>query len=119
MGAERQSSLRVLAPAALAVFAVMLLIVVIASISGGDGGSSSKKSQSTPAATQNKSQRSSQGVRKPIQQRRFYTVKPGDNLATIAEQTGVSLEDLRALNPTLDPQGLVSGQRVKLPPPSG
>jgi LysM repeat protein len=41
-------------------------------------------------------------------------VRAGDNLALIAERTGISLEELRALNPTLDPQGLVTGQRIRL-----
>ena len=41
-------------------------------------------------------------------------MKPGDNLAAIAQERGVSLEDLRLLNPELDPQGLVAGQRVRL-----
>jgi len=45
---------------------------------------------------------------------RRYTVKPGDNLAAIAQETGVPLEELMSLNPELDPQGLVSGQRVRL-----
>ena len=46
--------------------------------------------------------------------RRFYIVRAGDNLALIAEKTGVTLEQLRALNRTLDPQALVTGQRVRL-----
>ena len=39
MGAFRDTSLRVLAPASLVVFAIVLLIVVIASLSGGDDSS--------------------------------------------------------------------------------
>ena len=39
MGAQRQSSIRLLAPAALALFAVVFLVVVVASLGGGDGGS--------------------------------------------------------------------------------
>jgi LysM repeat protein len=41
-------------------------------------------------------------------------VRAGDNLALIAERTGVPLETLRELNPDLDPQALVTGQRVRL-----
>jgi LysM repeat protein len=116
MGVDRQSSLRALAPASLVAFAVVLLIVVIASLSsGGDSSSSSKQSEGV--RTTQKKDASRPATRKRTRPRRFYTVKPGDNLAMIAEQTGVSLEELRALNPTLDPQGLVSGQRVKLPAP--
>jgi LysM repeat protein len=41
-------------------------------------------------------------------------VRPGDNLASIAQEAGIPLEELQSLNPELDPQGLVSGQRVRL-----
>ena len=47
MGVFRQSSLRVLAPASLVVFAIVLLIVVIASISGGDDSSSTQSERVT------------------------------------------------------------------------
>jgi LysM repeat protein len=121
MSAEGQSPLRVLAPASLVAFTIVLLIVVVASISGGDDDKSSNEPISTRTSKQ--SQSSTKRVRGATETstspsaKRYYVVKPGDNLAIIAEQTGVSLERLRELNQTLDPQGLVSGQRVKLPPP--
>ena len=126
MSAEGQSPLRVLAPASLVAFTIVLLIVIVASISGGDGSKSSNEPISTHSSKQSRSSTSnsnSNGKRAQsntgtgTSQKRYYVVKPGDNLALIAEQTGVSLERLRELNQTLDPQGLVSGQRVKLPPP--
>ena len=43
-----------------------------------------------------------------------YTIKAGDTLGGIAEKTGVSVERIEALNPELDPQALVAGQRIKL-----
>lgn len=43
-----------------------------------------------------------------------YRVQTGDTLAGIAQKTGVSVEQLQELNPGLDPQALVSGQRIKL-----
>jgi LysM repeat protein len=117
MSAEGQNPLRVLAPASLVVFAIALLIVVAVSLSGGDETSSDE-----PAATGSGTRQStSDGTRSRstarTRQRRFYTVKPGDTLALIAVRQGISLERLRELNQTLDPQGLVSGQKVKLPPP--
>jgi LysM repeat protein len=114
MGAERQSSIRLLAPASLALFAVVFLIVVVASLSGGDDHSTS--SSERPAAASEKRATRQDRVRQPEQRGnpRFYVVKPGDNLASIAQRTGVPLEELQTLNPELDPQGLVSGQRVRL-----
>jgi LysM repeat protein len=45
---------------------------------------------------------------------KFYTVEPGDSLTSIADKTGISVDKLTQLNPDLDPQALISGQRVKL-----
>ena len=41
-------------------------------------------------------------------------MKLNDTLGLIAEKTGVPVERLQELNPELDPQNLVVGQRVKL-----
>jgi LysM domain-containing protein len=115
MGAPRQSTVRLLAPASLALFAVVFLIVVVASLGGGDGNSNSS-SERPAAASERRSDRAREQGSQPLKRGspRFYTVKPGDNLAAIAQATGVPLEELRSLNPELDPQGLVSGQRVRL-----
>jgi LysM repeat protein len=117
MSAEGHSPLRVLAPASLVVFAIVLLVVVIASLGGGDDSKSSGEPVSTSSSKQSQSRSDSSRSTTSTRRRRFYVVKPGDNLAIIAQRTGVSLEALRELNQTLDPQGLVSGQKVKLPPP--
>jgi Tfp pilus assembly protein FimV len=115
MSAQRQSSIRLLAPALLALFAVVFLIVVVASLSGGDDGSSTS-AEKPAAASERRANRDRERARQaaPRGNPRFYTVKPGDNLAAIAASTGVPLEELQLLNPELDPQGLVSGQRVRL-----
>jgi LysM repeat protein len=46
--------------------------------------------------------------------RRSYTVRTGDTLGGIAEKTGVAITTLEGLNPGLDPQALVAGQKLKL-----
>jgi LysM repeat protein len=43
-----------------------------------------------------------------------YVVKAGDTLGGIAEKTGVPVERLQEANPDIDPQQLVSGQRLNL-----
>jgi LysM repeat protein len=43
-----------------------------------------------------------------------YTVKPGDTPSGIAEKTGVPLTKLEELNPSLDPQALAPGTKLKL-----
>ncbi len=44
-----------------------------------------------------------------------YSVKPGDTLAGIAERFGVSLEDLLAANPGINPATLHAGDPIRLP----
>ncbi len=101
---------RVLAPAALVVCAVLFLFVVATS---GGGGDDEKKSDS--ATTQTQSSRTSE----PKRQRKrptgsTYTVKAGDTLGSISEKTGVNVEQLQELNPELDPQAMVAGQKLKI-----
>jgi LysM repeat protein len=45
-----------------------------------------------------------------------YTVQSGDLLSTIAEKCGVTVEGIKALNPTLDPNNLQIGAKILLPP---
>jgi LysM repeat protein len=103
------SSARILAPAALAVCAVAVLAVVGGSIGAGDssgGGTSASETaaqQTTGTAT----------APRP-RQRANYTIQPGDTLGGISEQTGVAVETLQQLNPELDPQALIAGQKIKL-----
>jgi LysM repeat protein len=44
----------------------------------------------------------------------YWIVQPGDTLMGIAARTGVSVAQLEAFNPDVDPLGLVPGQRLKL-----
>src|SRR5689334_15227724 len=43
-----------------------------------------------------------------------YSIKPGDTLAAIADETGLTVEELQEVNPTLDPNSLTVDQSVKL-----
>jgi len=45
---------------------------------------------------------------------RFYTVRVGDTLVTIARTTGISLERLERLNPNAEPTSLFIGDRIRL-----
>jgi LysM repeat protein len=44
----------------------------------------------------------------------FYIVKPGDSLSTIAVKTGISVGTIEALNPSVNPNVLQTGQRLRL-----
>lgn len=44
-----------------------------------------------------------------------YTIKSGDSLAKVARANGVSLADIEAANPGVDPKHLKIGQKINLP----
>jgi LysM repeat protein len=102
-----RSPARFLAPLALVAFTVALYLVI--SSTGSDPGGEEPASNSRPAATATASPSKSR------RKRRVYVVKPGDTPSQIAEETGVTLEQLEEANPDLDPQLLAPGQRIRLP----
>jgi LysM repeat protein len=48
----------------------------------------------------------------------IYTVRSGDNLFSIANYFGVSMDSIYARNPWLRNTGLRAGQQLRLPPPT-
>ena len=102
----RRSTARLLAPLALVLAAVAVLLVIQAS-KGSDSGSKDSADQTT-STEQQTTQTTKQRVRPS------YTVKLNDNLGLISEKTGVSVARLEELNPELDPQNLIVGQKIKL-----
>lgn len=119
MPTAKRTPARVLAPLALLAFALALVLILA---SGGGG-----EEENTDAATQQeqkdlelarekkrreKTKESREGQGKLPQD--VYVVKTGDTLGSIAEKTGIPVEKLQELNPELDPQALVSGQKIKL-----
>lgn len=102
-------SARVLAPAALAICAVAVLVTIGGSLGGSDD-SGGNGSSADPAAQQTTSATTTTGKRQPA----TYTVKSGDTLGAIAESTGVPVDTLQELNPELDPQALIAGQKIQL-----
>jgi LysM repeat protein len=107
-----RSPARFLAPLALVAFAVALFLVVSSS-------QPDSEREAGPNRTTNAQPTSSPDGEQPEEERprkgpRFYTVKPGDTPSSIAEETGVTLEELLRLNEDLDPQTLTVGQRLRL-----
>lgn len=92
--------------ASLAAIAVVVSNSTSNDDNGGDGGSATRTAE--PRQTQQERQQR----RRP--ERTFYRVRLNDTLGLIAEQTGVPVEQLEALNPELDPQNLIVGQRIRL-----
>jgi LysM repeat protein len=103
-----RSPARFLAPLALVAFCFALFMIVTStqtsSDSNGSPSSGGEESDARPTATATPERRG----------RRRYTVQEGDTPSSIAEETGVPLEDILRLNPDLDPQTLRPGQRIRL-----
>jgi LysM repeat protein len=129
MGARRQISLRVLAPLSLGLFSVVFLVIVVASLDGGSSSTPAEKqkpvtgrharprttgSTTTGSTTTGATTGGTTTGGATTSGKQAYVVKAGDTLVTISVLTGVPLERLRELNPTADPQALVTGQRIKL-----
>jgi LysM repeat protein len=105
----RRSPARFLAPLALLAVALALFMVVTSSLNDSGGSTGSNPTSGTrPAASP-----TADGKRERKGPRR-YRVREGDTPSSIAEKTGVPLEEILRLNPDLDPQTLAPGQRIKL-----
>jgi len=105
-----RSPARFLAPLALVAFCIALFMVVTSPSTEPESPAPNRATDTRPTATPDggeKRQRERKGPRR-------YTVKPGDTPSSIAEETGVPLEEILRLNPDLDPQTLSPGQRIKL-----
>ena len=111
MDGRRRSPARLLAPISLIAFILVLFIVIASSGTdedSGDNGSSVSQQQTDQVST------TGDTTTGPTVSGNFYTVKTGDTLAGIAEEVGVPVARLQELNPALDPQALVSGQKIRI-----
>ncbi len=107
----RSTFARLVAPLMLIAFAVAVVAIVLGSgVVGEDGGSETAGTRDLPAATERTTATERPKKRSPAN----YTIKANDTLSGIAERYGTTVERLQELNPELDPQGLVAGQKIKL-----
>jgi hypothetical protein len=102
---------RILAPVALVVAALVVVAVVSGSLDGDDdrGGNRDRRETATAGCQPNDAGREaiSQG---------YYVLEPGDDFASLAEETCIDVEEIQRLNPNLDPQLLPEGGCVDLKP---
>lgn len=120
MSTAKRTPARVLAPLALVAFGLALFLIVASAGGGGEeqsGGSATEQEQRDLELAREKKRRERSNEPREGQGRlpqSVYVVKSGDTLGSIAEKTGIPVERLQELNPELDPQALVSGQKIKL-----
>ena len=100
-----------MAPLALIGCGVAVAALVAGSgVVGDDGGSETAGTGDLPAANERTTTTEKKQKRTPA----TYTIKANDTLSAIAEKNGTTVDRLLELNPELDPQGLVAGQKIKL-----
>jgi LysM repeat protein len=104
MKRKRSWIARILALAALA--GAIVAIVVIASNTNLHSSSDNKSAK--------KNQPQKEQHKKPRTKAKKYTVQSGDTLISIAHKFGLTVGELQALNPEVDPQILVAGEVLKL-----
>lgn len=93
----------------LAILALVAAFVVLVAIVGGSLGGDSDESSKRPAGQV--TTKTGDGKRKVVS---AYVVQNGDTLTSIARKTGTPLRQIEELNPGVDPQILVSGEKLKL-----
>jgi LysM repeat protein len=84
---------------------ILLVVVFSAALSGGDSDDGGTKSPTTRTTQQQKG-----GEDAP----KSYVIENGDTLIAIAHKTGVPVGQIERLNPEVDPQILISGEKLKL-----
>ncbi len=105
MSDRSRAPARLIAVAALAA-GLVLAVIVIGGTVGGDSEGSGKK---RPAGQVTR--KAGDGKRKDVA---AYVVQNNDTLTSIARETGVSVSRIQELNPEVDPQILISGEKLKL-----
>jgi len=114
MDGRRGSPARLLAPISLVAFVLALFLVIATSDVSDDSDNGGDRSAQREADETTDDESADAGGPEPRVPGRFYTVETGDTLAAIAETVGVPVNRLLELNPELDPQALVSGQKIRL-----
>ena len=110
-----RSPARFLAPLALAAVCIALFMVVTSSSTEPETSAPNRATETRPAGGENGDNGDNGEQEQPRRKGpRRYTVRPGDTPSSIAEDTGVPLEEILRLNPDLDPQALSPGERIKL-----
>jgi LysM repeat protein len=107
-----RNPVRFLAPIALVAFAFALYTVVQHARDDGAGTSSSSgtPAQTTPVKSTKKSAKKSGKAHV----KRFHRVQTGETPSSIALKYHVSVKTLEQLNPSMDPNALTVGERLRL-----
>lgn len=101
--------IRVLAPVAFLAAATLLVVLVQRALRDepGDAGATTT-GETVPITTASAETAGGEA------ERRFYRIKVGDTLESIAERFDTTVDELLQLNPGVDPLALTPGQRIRI-----
>ena len=97
-------------------FAAIVLVLIVQSAIGSDDAETEKATNQSVAPApppQTVAQPAATGQQGP-KRRRFYRVRGGDTLETIADRFNTDVERLLVLNPGIDPLQLTVRQRIRV-----
>jgi nucleoid-associated protein YgaU len=106
MKPRSSATARIFAATALVVAFVLAIAVIGGGLGGGGSSGSGKGGHASKAAH-----------RQAAKKRHVpatYEIQSGDTLVSIAHRTGVPVVRIEALNPQVDPQILIAGEKLKL-----
>lgn len=117
-GAHHPSwGMRVLAPLAFFAAATILILLVQDALNAGNETASPAVTE-TRATAGGGSPSAGAGTATvttgPRARRRFYVIRSGDTLETVAARFQTTVEELVTLNPNIDPNALQPGQRIRI-----
>ncbi len=104
MKKSSSATARILAVIALIGSVVVILVLVASALSGGESGGS-RASHAQAVKHHEEVTRKTPAT---------YVIKSGDTLTAIAHSTGVGVAKIERLNPEVDPQILIAGEKLKL-----
>lgn len=93
------------------VAAIVLVWLVQSAISSSGAEEASPPAQSGPTVTEPGTTTTTTGTPK---KKKFYRVRNGDTLESIAAKSDTTVEELTRLNPGIDPLLLNPGQRIRI-----
>ncbi len=106
MDKRTSATARIVATIVLVAAFVLAIVVISGALGGGDSNGSDGQGSGGKAS------RSEDSPERDVPA--TYVVKSGDTLIAIAHDNGVSVARIEALNPEVDPQILIAGEKLKL-----
>jgi LysM repeat protein len=105
---------RLIAPLAFFGAATIFIILIQAGLNGGSSEAATTTSVPTVSAPTTTAASTNTNTNTGPRKKKFYRVKSGDTLESIAAKFNTTVDDLLALNPTVDPLALSPNEKLRV-----